>query len=50
MMWYAPIHAIFCNISWFPSCTARYGEIHQKTLELFIYFMEGIETLTECVC
>ena len=38
------------KISWFPYCTARYGEKEQKTLELSIYFMEGFEISSECVC
>ena len=30
--------------------TALYGEKQQKTLELSIYFMEGFEISSKCVC
>ena len=47
--WYAPIHAQFCHISWFPFCSAQYREKQQKGLELLNYFMEGIKTNRVCV-
>ena len=31
-------------------CTAGYGEKERKMLELPIYFMEGFEISTKCVC
>ena len=48
-MQYAPIRVQFCDITSFPFCTSRYGEKQDKTLELLIYFIEGVEMLTEGV-
>ena len=50
MTWYLT-HARFCNIFSFPFIQrAGYGGKQQKMLELSIYFMEGFEISTECVC